>query len=341
MEKELQGTAARPRFRHGRGLVLGKFLPPHRGHQFLIEFARQYVEHLTVLVCSLEREPIPGTLRYQWIRQMFPQADVSVTHETRDLPQEPADHPDFWSIWQRVMKEAAPNGIDFFFASEGYGHDVARVMDAQYVEVDRSRQLMPVSGTAVRENPMKHWEMLPEVVRPYFLKRVCIFGPESTGKSTLAQLLAKEFTTVHAWEYARPLLDPQNGTCTVDDIPRIVRGQIATEEALALHANRVLFCDTDVLTTTIWSDVLFGHTPDWITELAEQRSYDLYLVMDVDVPWIADGQRFFSEQKVRQQMFDRFLAAIQSRHRPFKIIRGNWEQRFESACHAVRELIGD
>ena len=101
----------------------------------------------------------------------------------------------------------------------------------------------------------------------------------------------------------------------------------------------MIFCDTDVLTTTIWSDILFGHTPDWITELAEQRSYDLYLVMDVDVPWVADGQRFFSEQKVRREMFARFLQAIQSRHRRFQIIRGNWDQRFESACNAVRELI--
>jgi len=103
---------------------------------------------------------------------------------------------------------------------------------------------------------MKHWEFLPQAVRPYFVKRVCVFGPESTGKSTLARDLARHFGTVYAWEYARPMLDPQGGECRgVDDIVRIVRGQVATENALARQANRVLICDTDVLTSTIWSDV--------------------------------------------------------------------------------------
>lgn len=120
--------------------------------------------------------------------------------------------------------------------------------------------------------------MLPECVRPHFLKRVCIYGPESTGKSTLARDLAKHFETQYVWEYARPLLDVKGGQCHEADIPRIVRGQIAAEEALARQANRVLFCDTDVLTTTIWSDVLFGSVPLWTQELADKRDYDLYLL---------------------------------------------------------------
>src|SRR5688572_19641714 len=80
----------------------------------------------------------------------------------------------------------------------------------------------------------------------------------STGKSTLAKDLAAHFRTAHAFEYARPLLDGKGGRCDREDIPRIARGQVATEEALARQADRVLICDTDVLTTTIWSDVLFG-----------------------------------------------------------------------------------
>lgn len=316
-------------------------MPPHRGHQFLIEFARQYVSHLTVLVCSLEREPIPGPLRYGWVREMFPFDGVRVVHETRDLPQEPADHPDFWTIWRDVIKEATPEGVDFFFASEGYGAKVAEVIGARYVEVDRPRELVPVSGTAVRDDPIGQWEMLPDCVRPYYVRRVCIFGPESTGKSTLARDLARHFRTAYAWEYARPLLDPQGGQCTPEDIPKIVRGQIATEEALARQANRVLFCDTDVLTTTIWSDVLFGDTPPWIREAADRRDYDLYLVTDVDVPWVDDSQRFFAEPAVRRAMLDRFLATLHVRQRRYAMIRGNWEERFKTACDVVEELLAE
>lgn len=273
------------------------------------------------------------------MRQLFP--NVRVVHITEDLPQEPKEHPDFWPMWRRVIQQAAPEGVDFFFASEDYGHQTARVLGGgcRYVEVDRQRQLVPVSGTAVRQDPMRYWDYLPECVRPYFLKRVCVFGPESTGKSTLARDLAAHFRTVYAWEYARPLLDPQGGQCFEHNIPEIVRGQVATEEALALQANRVLFCDTDVLTTTVWSDVLFGDTPAWIRELAERRTYDLYLVLDVDVPWVDDDQRFFSEPDVRREMFRRFLGAVESRKRPYRVIRGTWDERFRAACEAVNALL--
>ena len=101
----------------------------------------------------------------------------------------------------------------------------------------------------------------------------------------------------------------------------------------------MLFCDTDVLTTTIWSDVLFGSTPGWIRELAEQRTYDLYLVMDVDVPWVDDRQRFFSDQQVRREMFERCVSALEKRGRKYRIIRGDWAQRLASAAEAVTELL--
>jgi NadR type nicotinamide-nucleotide adenylyltransferase len=187
---------------------------------------------------------------------------------------------------------------------------------------------------------MKYWEFLPQPVRPYFAKRVCIFGPESTGKSTLARDLARHFETVYAWEYARPMLDPQAGECRgIEDIARIVRGQVATEDALARQANRVLICDTDVLTSTIWSDVLFGDTPAWIRELADARKYDLYLLCDVDVPWIDDDQRFFGEEKVRREMFERFRSSLERRGRKYQMVRGDWAQRFAAARDAVAALL--
>ena len=78
------------------GFLLGKFLPPHRGHQYLIEFARNYVDRLTVLVCTIEQEPIPGRLRYQWMCEAFPGVDL--VHHTDEIPQAPEEHPDFWPI---------------------------------------------------------------------------------------------------------------------------------------------------------------------------------------------------------------------------------------------------
>lgn len=272
---------------------------------------------------------------------MFPHPNVRLVHVTADLPQAPEEHPHFWPIWRRVILDACPEGLDFFFASEDYGRRTAEVIGGgcRYVEVDRPRELVPVSARLIRSDPMTWWDFLPEPVRPYYLKRVCIVGPESTGKSTLARDLARHFHTRHAWEYARPLLDPQGGQCFEDDIPRIVRGQLATEDALARQANRVLFCDTDALTTTIWAEVLFDHCPPWVRDVADERRYDLYLLLDVDVRWTDDGQRFFSDPAVRQAKFERFHRALHCRGLPYVILRGGWDVRFRDACAAVSSLI--
>jgi HTH-type transcriptional repressor of NAD biosynthesis genes len=315
-------------------MILGKFMPPHAGHEYLVQFARGFVNRLTVLVCSLESEPIPGELRCQWMRELFP--DVRVVHVTEDLPQTPAEHPRFWDIWRRVVRQAVGEPIDYVFASEDYGHRLAAELDATFVPVDLSRTHVPISAAQIRASPLAHWEFIPACVRPYFVRRVCLFGPESTGKSTLAAQLAAHYRTVHVPEFARGWLDPKQGVCAAEDIPIIARGQLAAEDALARQANRLLLCDTDLLLTTIWSDVLFGDCPSWIRELAASRHYDLYLLLDIDAPWIDDAQRFLAHR--RQEFFDRCRTLLDRTGRPYVTIRGPWPARFAQACEAVDRL---
>jgi NadR type nicotinamide-nucleotide adenylyltransferase len=269
------------------------------------------------------------------MRELFP--DLRVIHIDRDLPQEPRDHPRFWDIWREVVTTAAGESIQYILASESYGHRLAAEVGAVFVPVDVDRRLVPVSGTAIRERPLENWRFIPECVRPYFVKRVCVFGPESTGKSTLARDLAAQFDTVHVPEFARSWLDPKQGVCDREDIPMIARGQIAAEDSLARRANRILICDTDVLTTTVWSDVLFGECPEWIRSLAARRSYDHYLLLDVDVPWVNDTQRFLSYQ--RAEFFERCRSVLVSHGRKFTVVRGSWPQRFATACDVVETLL--
>ncbi len=319
----------------GSGLLIGKFMPPHRGHQYVVEFARNYVDRLTVLVCSLKSEPIPGELRYKWMREIFP--DVNVLLITDENPQEPSDHPDFWNIWRNTIQRALPGSANFLFASEKYGKKLAEILGMKYIPVDIKRATFPVSGTAIRNNPIDNWEFIPEAVRPYYVKRVCIFGPESTGKSTMAKDLAKHFQTTYVSEFARGLLDLKDGKCDYDDIPLIARGQAASEDALARHANRVLFCDTDLLTTHIWSKILFGKCPEWITNAADERQYDLYLLMDTDVPFVADSQRYLPND--RQLSLERCVEELEMRGRNYRIIRGSWDERLKTAIKEVEEII--
>jgi HTH-type transcriptional repressor of NAD biosynthesis genes len=148
------------------GFILGKFMPVHRGHMHLIEVARQRVSHLTVLVCSLEREPIPGRLRYRWVKALFPTVDVQ--HFAEDVPQYPHEHPDFWDIWLGVVRRYVPSGPDLVFTSESYGDRLAEVLGAQHVCVDLRRELFPVSGSRVREDPQACWALIPPQVQAYY-----------------------------------------------------------------------------------------------------------------------------------------------------------------------------
>lgn len=321
-----------------RGLTLGKFLPPHAGHQYLIDFARHFVRDLTILVCSTPSDPIPGTHRYHWMRNLFP--DCRVVHVTDDVPQTPEESRDFWPIWTELIKRETPRGFEVFFSSERYGDEVARRFAARHVPVDPARELFPVSGTAVRENPFGNWRFIPRPVRPHFVKRVCLFGPESTGKSTLARLLAEHFQTNHVPEFARPWLDWTESPCTPEDLEVIVAGQSAAEDAAALDANKLLFCDTDPLLTNVWSEMLFGDRPEWLRLAAHRRRYDLYLLLGVDVPWVDDRTRYFPESDTRSKFYQRCVAILEGESRHYVPIEGTWAERLERAITAVNAHFG-
>lgn len=315
-----------------RGMVLGKFLPPHAGHLYLIETALGAVDELAVVVGTLPREPIPGALRFRWMQELAPRA--TVVHLTDDNPQEPQEHPDFWAIWEESLRRVLPWEPDAVFASEPYGERLAAIWGAEFVPVDVARAAVPVSGTAIRSDPMAHWHHLPRCVRPFFARRVSIFGPESTGKTTLAQRLADHFDTVLVPEYARGHLERRGGRVTLDDMVPIARRQRAMEEALARSANRLLICDTDPLATRLWSQALFGQVPE---ALGDVGHYDLTLLLDVDVPFVPDPVRYLPDE--RRAFFRACREALDRGGRLYRVIRGDWEERFVGAVAAIESVL--
>jgi HTH-type transcriptional regulator, transcriptional repressor of NAD biosynthesis genes len=317
------------------GLVLGKFLPPHAGHLALVDFASRMVDELTVVVGTLSREPIDGALRHRWMRELAPQANV--VHLADENPQDPSEHPEFWDIWRTSLQRVAPHRIDRVFASEPYGARLAHELGATFVPFDLPRALVPISGTAVRRDPFAAWAHLPPCVRAHYCKRVCIFGPESTGKSTLTRMLAEQFDTTFAPEYARTWLEAKAGDVQPADMPIIARGQVALEDAMARQCRHVLFCDTDPLTTTIWSDALFGAIDPEVRALAEARRYDLTLLCDVDVPWVPDVVRYLPAE--RASFLARCERALSKAGRRTVVLRGGWEDRFTSAVRAVESMM--
>jgi HTH-type transcriptional regulator, transcriptional repressor of NAD biosynthesis genes len=326
-DREAFGAERRPG--RGQGVIFGRFLPPHRGHQYLVDFARGFTPDLSLFLRVSEADPISGEVRQGWLRELFP--GVAVVPVPDEDPS--ADGPrEDWAalVRQRVGRP------DYLFASEAYGPDLAERLGAAYIPVDPERRVVPVSGAQVRADPWSHWDDLPPCVRPHYLRRVSLIGPESTGKSTLARQLAEHYGTVAAEEYARVFSGAWGSDWVPEDTQAIALGQLAAEDALARRANRLLFCDTDLLQVRLWSERLFGMSPDWIREEAARRSPDLTLVMEPDVPFVGPPGRDRPEE--RRAFLDRCLSELASLGRPFVRITGAWPERLARALAAVDGL---
>ena len=319
-----------------RGFLLGKFLPPHEGHRFLCDFARAYCDELTILVCTLDREPIPGDLRYGWMREMFP--DCRVLHLAEDVPQEPAEHTDFWEIWRGIVRRFHPEPVDFVFASEDYGHRLAAEVGARFVPVDIPREAVPVSGEAIRRDPFANWRYVPPPVRPYFVKKVCVFGPESSGKTTLARALAARLDTVHVPEYGRVYTDAFGTDVDNRDLLAIARGHMAATAAAARQANRVLVMDTDPVLTAVWSDMLIGARDPWFESFNDTA--DLYLLCGIDMDWEDDGTRYFPDDGTRRRFHAACRAELERRGLTFATVEGGREERLALATRAIGDAFG-
>jgi NadR type nicotinamide-nucleotide adenylyltransferase len=173
-------------------------------------------------------------------------------------------------------------------------------------------------------------------------KRVVVFGPESTGKTTLAQRLAEYFGEPWAMEFVREYWESRGGVITVASLDSIARGQMANEDAAEAKARRVTLGDTDLLTCVLWDDVLFpGTCPAWVRAEAEARARrtDLFLLCVTDVPWEPDPQRCFPDEAGRERTMGLWRAALTERALPFVEIRGDWAERERAAIAAVEELL--
>ncbi len=150
-----------------RGLIIGKFYPPHRGHEYLIRFACERVDELHVMVFYRADETIDGHLRAAWLRELFPQVVVHAQFAEHRDPHNPCDEAG-WHAWIAEIRSVCAEKFDFVFSSETYGEELARRLNAEHVMVDRQRVVVPISGTRVRENPRACFEFLSAPVRAYY-----------------------------------------------------------------------------------------------------------------------------------------------------------------------------
>jgi len=163
--------------------------------------------------------------------------------------------------------------------------------------------------------------------------RVVLTGSESTGKSSLSWRLAKHYDADYVPEFVRGYAEKKGGVLSFADHGPIARGQIAIEDEHVATGQPLLIQDTDLLSTVLYCDHYFGQAPRWIVDAANERKPDLYLLCDIDIPWIADGVR--DRGHLREEMQKLFRDAVVRSKVPFALITGSGDERLARAVEAI------
>ncbi len=316
-----------------KGLVIGKFLPPHAGHHFLIDTARAAVDRLTVAVCERPGEPIAAELRARWLREPHPDVEVIIV--------DAAVPGDDLNGWATAMKAALGGSPDAVFTSESGGEACARALGCAHYRIDAARETFPISSSQIRADPLAALDWVAPNVRAYLVRRVCIVGPESTGKTVLCEHLAERLGAPWVGEYGRDytLLKLRTSSADVwrpDEFVHIAREQQRREDEAARRSGGLVICDTDAFATEIWLERYLGPQPvsGWP---ARDRAMDLYLLTDPDVPFVPDAIR--DGEHLREWMFARFADELTRRGLPFAILAGDYAERERRAVERIEELL--
>ena len=175
------------------------------------------------------------------------------------------------------------------------------------------------------------------------IKKVVILGPESTGKSTLCALLADHYKTIWVKEYAREYLLTNGTAYTFDNLLDVAKGQVALEETAIQSFSKqqpakdheIIFIDTDMYVLKVWCEFVFDKCHNWILNQVVERNYDLYLLCDIDLPWVKDELREYPDLVTREKLYHHYKDIMVNQTVPWVNINGNYDERLKKAIIAV------
>lgn len=313
------------------GLTLGKFMPPHKGHEYLIDFASKLCEHLIVIVCGQETDEIPVSLRYWWLKihyDGYPQIKFILDQD--EIPVTDVDEngtctdPEFWKKWKHRLHSITHKfPIDAIFTSDHYGERLAKEIGATWVPVDPKREIFQISATDIRNNQMEYFSYLMNEAKSHYVKKIVIVGPESTGKTILTEKLACDFDTAYVPEYGRILSELKNNKLTEDDFKLIANAQEAITEILIKGANGIIFQDTELLTTYLFGKIYLNMDLTYLKARAKTQKFDLYILLAPTVDWIDDGLRILSSDLDRWTFFVNLKELLDEFEKPYIIVDQN------------------
>lgn len=329
--------------KYKNGLCLMKAYPLHLGHLHLINTAIENCENVHVMVCYNSSQYIPGDLRYKAIKEIYKNNKNVFVYLSNDqlMPQyeSEVDNLDIFykSFWVPFVYQYIEE-LDVVFTSEDYGDDFARYLGIDHFLVDKDRDKYKISGTKIRQNPYDNWDFIPDEMKPFFIKRIALMGPESVGKSELTKKLAEYYNTNYVEEYGRTVYEENGNKIDLEDFIKISIGRQKMENERIVKSNRFLFCDTEDITTYIFSKMFF---PDdykeiedfFMLKIKKKQKYDLYILLKPDVDGIQDGTRCFLNERVNH--YNEIKQFLIDRKCYFIEIGGNWENRYNESIENI------
>jgi len=315
-----------------RGIVIGKFYPPHRGHNYLIDTALANCDDVDVLVVDNSEYKLPAITRQTWLQAQHPRARVRIIE---DISKD--DDSIAWAAHTMQFLGYKP---DVVYSSEHYGESWAHYMGAKHVTVDINRTTIPISGTEVRKDFLKSWQYLGDETRAGLALRIVVLGAESTGTTTLSRDLANKLRVPWAPEIGRYYTESILTTdkeWNDEDFYRIGRLQQAYEAEMAKRSDGVIVCDTNAVATELWQRRYMGRTTTEMSRIAARDKADLYIITGDEIPFVQDGIR--DGEHIRHRMHRWFINHIKKTGVPYLIISGSPEARLAIATKAAKDMI--
>jgi HTH-type transcriptional regulator, transcriptional repressor of NAD biosynthesis genes len=320
-----------------RGFVIGKFLPPHKGHIYLIDTAIQQCSQLYIIVSEHnDRIEWPSAQqRRDFLAKTYPTAKVTII-----LNQYDEEDSQLWADLCRSWLGFPP---DVIFTSEEYGVPFSTCLGSRHVCVDIERKRFPISGTRIRADPFGNWELLTSLAKAVYAIRIVIVGAESTGKTTLAKRLAGHFQTQWVPEVGREVTEAKLASgkyeWTSQDFVDIAVAQSQREDDVAGMCTKILICDTDAFATAIWHERYMNCRSPGVEAIANgKRMPELYLLPEVEGSiFVQDGTR--DGEHLREWMFNRFVERMEESRRAFVVLKGDYGKIFQQAVGEIIRVL--